>query len=115
MIRPPPRSPLFPYTPLFRSGLELGLVVVPVGLASGHAAEPLVGAGREEIGRDQAWNPRTHSIRMPPFFNDPATPEISPLSLHAALPIWPRARSRSGAGRTRVRSRGGATRRCRTR
>src|SRR3989449_1360239 len=31
------------------------------------------------------------------FFNDPPTPEIYPLSLHDALPIWlPRGRSRRG-------------------
>src|SRR3712207_7183183 len=32
MIRRPPRSTLFPYTTLFRSGLLLGLALQPVGL-----------------------------------------------------------------------------------
>src|SRR2546430_8236395 len=40
MIRPPPRSPLFPYTPLFRSGVG-GLGRVPAGpvvYASNHSS-----------------------------------------------------------------------------
>src|SRR2546427_11041311 len=46
MIRRPPRSPLFPYTTLFRSDRKIFF-----------------------------------------FLNNPAPPEFSPFSLHAALPI----------------------------
>src|SRR2546430_13148452 len=44
MIRRPPRSPLFPYTPLFRS---------PVGRLSSRARPP-VGAAREHDSRARA-------------------------------------------------------------
>src|SRR5256885_14882208 len=41
------------------------------------------------------------------FFNDPATPEIYPLSLHDALPIWSSSRrpARPEASRGRARAR----------
>src|SRR3989441_11408244 len=44
------------------------------------------------------------------FLNDPATPEISPLPLHAALPIWGRRgpRARPPRRRRACRGRGGA-------
>src|SRR5256885_6184221 len=42
------------------------------------------------------------------FFNDTATTEIYTLSLHDALPIWPRHRAGHGRGRRAARvSRGG--------
>src|SRR5947208_9608588 len=48
------------------------------------------------------------------FFNDPATPEIYTLSLHDALPIWPRradlARRRHLRGAGDVRPRDGVVR-----
>src|SRR3712207_7114119 len=48
MIRPPPRSTLFPYTTLFRSNGRIGLLATPATVASGAyaravaAADPLV-------------------------------------------------------------------------
>src|SRR3712207_7886230 len=39
MIRRPPRSTLFPYTTLFRSGLDVDEAVVGVERVSEHAAE----------------------------------------------------------------------------
>src|SRR3990167_8755543 len=87
MIRRPPRSTLFPYTPLFRS--------------------PSPRSRRSPRARSR-WPPsfRSASCRSRPdlkstrlnsshsqisyalfFFNDTATTEIYPLSLHAALPI----------------------------
>src|ERR1017187_10749134 len=41
-----------------------------------------------QLPRSGSLGPRTWSVPMPVFFfNDTATPEIYPLSLHAALPI----------------------------
>src|SRR3990167_8499631 len=40
------------------------------------------------------------------FFNDPATTEIYPLSLHDALPIWPSSGSRQATCRSRIMARG---------
>src|SRR4051812_49575508 len=52
MIRPPPRSTLFPYTTLFRSGLKMRDL-------HGHGV-----AGRE----DQNWNVRVESADSPQHF-----------------------------------------------
>src|SRR5258708_25495847 len=41
MIRRPPRSTLFPYTTLFRSGWELGVVAVLIALSGVVLAVPL--------------------------------------------------------------------------
>src|SRR3712207_7681498 len=38
MIRPPPRSTLFPYTTLFRSGRSLDIAVIGLGQAGGNLA-----------------------------------------------------------------------------
>src|SRR3990172_6808285 len=87
MIRRPPRSPLFPSTTLFRSpgsvhhGNRPG---VPVG-----ARWTSAGAGWAGSGEHQPEIPPPPQPLIPLFFflNDPATPEISPLPLHDALPI----------------------------
>src|SRR2546427_12788901 len=50
MIRRPPRSTLFPYTTLFRSGCAVGWKLRP-------PATPVPG---EIIGRALEWIPRTH-------------------------------------------------------
>src|SRR2546425_9115819 len=44
MIRPPPRSPLFPYTPLFRSRRPAGLLERPLPLATREAEARRVNA-----------------------------------------------------------------------
>src|SRR5258705_521094 len=123
MIRPPPRSPLFPYTPLFRSvsdttapvpGLYLHHVKVTHG---GFERGMTVSAQVDEHRRSGAMRHHTgthllhaalrsggarsgeHTSELPSlrhllcrffFLNDTAPTEISPLSLHAALPICER-------------------------
>src|SRR3989442_1211517 len=165
MIRRPPRSPLFPYTPLFRS-INRGVRVrnhrhvheVGFPACRNVRRENLLRERRSEEhtselqsrphlvcrlllekknpndeercmgARDGPQQPKitlraaharavlhgsarfgSHPTRLPYamfvffFFNDTATPEISPLSLHAALPIYkpwrscpePSSRSRS--------------------
>src|SRR3990167_2042797 len=96
MIRRPPRSPLFPYTTLFRSAIRDG---ADMAIASRF----LPGSRNEED--DQPLKDRK-STRLNSshsqisyagfFFNDTATTEISPLSLHDALPICHPGRSRYG-------------------
>src|SRR3990172_6980356 len=87
MIRPPPRSTLFPYTTLFRSA----------GAAT--SREPPHEADRPEPqdGEARAGGGDRKSTRLNSshgyisyavfFFNDTATTEIYTLSLHDALPI----------------------------
>src|SRR5574341_910257 len=101
MIRRPPRSTLFPYTTLFRSG-------APPGAAArgGRCHRPTHPLDRKStrlnsshqlisyavfclFGRDA--RPRYNLF----FFNDTATTEIYTLSLHDALPIWCAAGCRS--------------------
>src|SRR3990167_298856 len=89
-MRRPPRSTLFPYTTLFRSGRE----------------SPRADAEQDRH-RRTSRRQRTddHSIDRKStrlnsshsqisyalfFFKDAATTEIYPLSLHDALPIWSR-------------------------
>src|SRR3990167_2072867 len=88
MIRRPPRSTLFPYTTLFRSGyipqwqsdsLLNNSVIYQNGTNVG------IGTRSEEHTSLQSQS----NLVLPPFFfNDTATTEIYPLSLHDALPIW---------------------------
>src|SRR2546428_2866291 len=47
MIRRPPRSTLFPYTTLFRSGLGLGRLLVPVIATASAVAQKLVDGARD--------------------------------------------------------------------
>src|SRR3990172_63130 len=86
MIRRPPRSPLFPSPTLFRS--ECGVRTQCVNHSSHldgfgsrtHDAE------RSEEHTSELQSP-LHLLFPLFFFNDPATPEISPLPLPDALPI----------------------------
>src|SRR3989338_7045380 len=99
MIRRPPRSPLFPYTTLFRSVAQGLALVGREGVED--AVDGLDGVRGEEGDRKSTRLNSSHSSISYSvfFFNDPPTTEISPLSLHDALPICgagPRAR---GAGR----------------
>src|SRR3990172_6992448 len=89
MIRRPPRSTLFPYTTLFRSLRGQNV--------SDGAGEVLRGRTRSTIRYGD--RPDRKSTRLNSshgyisyavfFFNDTATTEIYPLSLHDALPISP--------------------------
>src|SRR3990167_6888082 len=87
MIRRPPRSTLFPYTTLFRS----------VKTASAHHHTPFATKSGRSLGDRRRCRDRSEehtselqsqsNLLFPLFFNDPATTEIYPLSLHDALPI----------------------------
>src|SRR5574337_239092 len=88
MIRRPPRSTLFPYTTLFRSGSagsSRWLLCIPL-------SSYLHSLCRREHCQDRKstrLNSSHHSISYAVFFfNDTATTEIYTLSLHDALPIW---------------------------
>src|SRR3990167_6858390 len=87
MIRRPPRSTLFPYTTLFRSppGVhfqEHHPEPAPEGWASlgGRGSHP----DRKSTRLNSSHSQISYYIF---FFNDTATTEIYPLSLHDALPI----------------------------
>src|SRR3989304_4344112 len=87
MIRPPPRSPLFPYPTPFRSQLR------PRHLFR-QRLDVVHHERRHEGGRDGRDRKSTRLNSSHGyisyavfFFNDPATPEISPLPLPDALPI----------------------------
>src|SRR3990167_6985277 len=87
MIRRPPRSTLFPYTTLFRSAgggtiysdavEELKMLVDLTGI-------PVAETRSEEHTSELQSQSNLLYIL---FFNDTATTEIYPLSLHDALPI----------------------------
>src|SRR4030095_3161498 len=106
MIRRPPRSPLFPYTTLFRSRVrrhengEHGVVELREQVDQ---LEIRVAGDRKSTRLNSSHTAISYAVF---FLNDTATTEISSLSLHDALPIsgtpsreW-RARRRraSGAG-----------------
>src|ERR1043165_7442507 len=93
MIRRPPRSTLFPYTTLFRSGLaaaDLDLDHERADLADRLVELDLLSIDWE------SKRPNSSHLALSPialfFFNDTATTEIYTLSLHDALPIWSRRR-----------------------
>src|SRR6202171_4589899 len=105
MIRRPPRSTLFPYTTLFRSGgKELAVRSESNGMAA--AAVRWKGADKLADRKSTRLNSSHLAISYAVFFfNDTATPEIYTLSLHDALPIWrqgacrPERKQRHGSGR----------------
>src|SRR5574337_801916 len=94
MIRRPPRSTLFPYTTLFRSGGAgpAACVLAEGELIRGHFE------CRSEEHTSELQSPlnlvcrllleKKKNIYIVFFFNDTATTEIYTLSLHDALPIW---------------------------
>src|ERR1044072_5370246 len=89
MIRRPPRSTLFPYTTLFRSGYYYPPYVGYGGFYPPHYPRyPTY--GYNETGRAHGRTPVTpkYLISRLFFLNDTATAEIYTLSLHDALPIW---------------------------
>src|SRR3990172_1938624 len=92
MIRRPPRSTLFPYTTLFRSRSARGRPRRRQGL---HYVPPgRRGCSSELKDRKSTRLNSSHGYISYAlfFFNDTATTEIYPLSLHDALPISIRAR-----------------------
>src|SRR3989338_5241099 len=96
MIRRPPRSPLFPYTTLFRS---------PHARRNSRVRRvrnrPVMAIGKPRASPRDRKSTRLNSSHSSTsyavfFFNDPATTEISPLSLHDALPISSRPKEFQG-------------------
>src|SRR2546425_375585 len=121
MIRRPPRSTLFPYTPLFRSDRARRVVTAGPRLPTSAARRRgCCSTGRTRAAtpaRDRSGDTPYQPVHRPAhvrrgtgsgarseehtselqslaylvcrlfFLNDPAPPEIYPLSLHAALPI----------------------------
>src|SRR3990172_5289888 len=88
MIRRPPRSPLFPYTTLFRSTSRSFHPLLTCTTAPGIV-------GKEEdfcrtVDRKSTRLNSSHGYISYAlfFFNDTAPTEISTLSLHDALPIY---------------------------
>src|SRR3990167_2067580 len=90
MIRRPPRSTLFPYTTLFRStpGTRRTSRQRLRGLLAMAALDYLHRARSEE--HTSELQSQSNLLCRLVFFNDTATTEIYPLSLHDALPIYPR-------------------------
>src|SRR3990172_471943 len=88
MIRRPPRSPLFPYTTLFRSFNQVAPEDCPPddGVCSGHPAlQDRTVRDRKSTRLNSSHGYISYAVF---FFNDTAPTEISPLSLHDALPIF---------------------------
>src|SRR3990167_2286584 len=87
MIRRPPRSPLFPYTTLFRSYLTGTFDELMAGPIRFHAiweTDRGCPLDRKSTRLNSSHSQISYSVF---FFNDTATTEISTLSLHDALPI----------------------------
>src|SRR3990172_2095976 len=90
MIRRPPRSTLFPYTTLFRSLFALpGSHYSDPEFSWKHVLAPAaIGfQDRKSTRLNSSHGYISYSVF---FFNDTATTEIYPLSLHDALPIFVR-------------------------
>src|SRR3990167_6852128 len=87
MIRRPPRSTLFPYTTLFRS-LPAKRLWSKL-FAHAELAYVVSRQARNFRSEEHTSELQSHSNIIFPhfFFNDTATTEIYPLSLHDALPI----------------------------
>src|SRR3990172_79812 len=87
MIRRPPRSPLFPYTTLFRSVSSRPSMLTPTYCKpASYSFWAISGVMRSEEHTSELQS-RLHLLFPLFFLNDPAPTEISPLSLHDALPI----------------------------
>src|SRR3990172_1866063 len=87
MMRRPPRSPLFPYTTLFRSatfGRMTGTSKISDWNCISISLNTIPPSDRKSTRLNSSHRYISYSVF---FFNDAATPEISPLSLHDALPI----------------------------
>src|SRR3990167_6937374 len=87
MIRRPPRSTLFPYTTLFRSYSAYCLwwsTHSPCEILARQPESPSWNRDRKSTRLNSSHSQISYALL---FFNDTATPEIYPLSLHDALPI----------------------------
>src|SRR3990167_6924481 len=88
MIRRPPRSPLFPYTTLFRSW-NIRHPITGGGMSVGLSDVSFLSDLFEDRKSTRLNSSHSQISSSSPFFffNDTAPTEISPLSLHDALPI----------------------------
>src|SRR3989338_2065032 len=89
MIGRPPISTLFPYTTLFRSTIGLNGLSADRPLwftLSDCIAAKLIGRSEEHTSELQSHFHLPSPSLL--FFNDRAPPDIYPLSLHDALPIY---------------------------
>src|ERR1043165_2124476 len=88
IIRRPPRSPLFPYTTLFRSASSFSVSALA---AAGAPAAGGAAGGLTSLPRPEEATSELQTRGLLPYalfcFNHPAPTEISPLPLHDALPI----------------------------
>src|ERR1041384_5806355 len=89
MIRRPPRSTLFPYTTLFRSGAWWQRRCFATLLA-GHCVSWRWRHKKPTRSEEHTSELQSLAYLLFPLFccNDTATTEIYTLSLHDALPIW---------------------------
>src|ERR1044071_1970670 len=89
MSRRPPRSTLFPYTTLFRSGVSHGTPrrasIASREKNSENSAAAILTRSEEHTSELQSRVEIWYALF---FLNEPAPTEIYPLSLHDALPIW---------------------------
>src|SRR3990167_6853782 len=88
MIRRPPRSTLFPYTTLFRSGTPRRRPSDTIPSIERLPKDGLLGCFLRSEEHTSELQSQSNLLFPLFFFNDPATTEIYPLSLHDALPIW---------------------------
>src|ERR1051326_7387986 len=89
MIRVPPISPLFPFTTLFRSTVVMAFPIVAGPLSLPFAIPGWGWPGGIDRKRNRLKSSHIPLSRMLSFFfNDTGTTDISPLSLHDALPIY---------------------------
>src|SRR2546427_4799836 len=94
MIRPPPRSTLFPYTTLFRS---------PVTVVAALTGNPLAGLGvgvastyclllpaltGEQMGRANVWTSVTVNCRRPAFFWKEPLMVTTVAVVSRPIPLW---------------------------
>src|SRR3989338_1983123 len=88
MLRPPPSSPLFPYTTLFRSLLKrsLGSIDPPDITYIAILLTIAMALDRKSTRLNSSHSSISYSFFIF-FFNATPPPELSPLSLHDALPI----------------------------
>src|SRR3990167_6857252 len=99
MMRRPPTSTLFPYTTLFRSLSVPKPGNVAFVSQSGALADSVIDWALRSEEHTSELQSQSNLLFPLFFFNDAATPDIYPLSLHDALPIFERAE----AGKRRVR------------
>src|SRR3990172_6828047 len=87
MIRRPPRSTLFPYTTLFRSYFLPAPLLSPLGTLGAFIIMRGIPKNKRDRKSTRLNSSQVYISSFIFFFNDPATTEIYPLSLHDALPI----------------------------